>query len=37
MGEAGRSRATELFAPERHAAAMEALYLEALAGRARRS
>jgi glycosyltransferase involved in cell wall biosynthesis len=37
MGEAGRSRATELFSPERHAAAMEALYLEALARRARRS
>lgn len=37
MGEAGRSRAAELFTPERHAAAMEALYLEALAGRARRS
>jgi hypothetical protein len=31
LGEAGRSRATELFSPERHAAAMEALYLEALA------
>lgn len=37
MGEAGRSRAIELFAPERHAAAMEDLYLEALARRARSS
>ena len=37
MGEAGRSRAVGLFAPERHAAAMEALYLEALARRARYS
>jgi glycosyltransferase involved in cell wall biosynthesis len=37
MGDAGRRRATDLFAPERHAAVMEALYLEALARRARRS
>jgi L-malate glycosyltransferase len=37
MGEAGRSRAVDLFAPERHAAVMEALYLEALARRARHS
>ena len=37
MGEAGRKRAVGLFAPERHAAAMEALYLEALARRARPS
>ena len=37
MGEAGRSRAMDLFAPERHAAVMEALYLEALARRARHS
>lgn len=34
MGEAGRQRAVDLFAPERHAAVMEALYLEALAPRA---
>jgi L-malate glycosyltransferase len=37
MGEAGQSRAVDLFAPERHAAVMEALYLEALARRARHS
>jgi len=37
MGNAGRSRAVDRFAPERHAAAMEALYLEALARRARSS
>ena len=37
MGETGRSRAVDLFAPERHAAVMEALYLEALARRARHS
>ena len=37
MGEAGRRRAVGLFAPERHAAAMEALYLETLAGRAHKS
>ena len=37
MGEAGRRRAMDLFAPERHAAVMEALYLEALARRARHS
>ena len=37
MGEAGRSRAVDLFAPERHAAVMEALYLEALARRTRHS
>ncbi|HEX6775387.1 MAG TPA: glycosyltransferase family 4 protein [Methylomirabilota bacterium] len=37
MGEAGRRRATELFSPERHAATMEALYLEALARRPHRS
>jgi len=37
MGEASRRRAAALFAPEHHAAAMEALYLEALARRARRS
>jgi glycosyltransferase involved in cell wall biosynthesis len=36
MGEAGRRRAASLFAPEHHAAAMEAIYLEALARRARR-
>jgi hypothetical protein len=36
MGEAGRQRALALFAPEHHAATMEALYLEALAGRAQR-
>jgi glycosyltransferase involved in cell wall biosynthesis len=34
MGEAGRRRALERFTPERHAAAAEAIYLEAL-GRAR--
>jgi len=33
MGEAGRRRALALFAPERHAATMEALYLEALSRR----
>ena len=37
MGEAGRRRAAGLFTPEHHAAAMEAIYLEALARRARRS
>jgi len=37
MGEAGRRRAAALFTPEHHAAAMEAIYLEALARRARRS
>jgi glycosyltransferase involved in cell wall biosynthesis len=37
MGEAGRRRAAALFAPEHHAAAMEALYLEALARRDRHS
>ena len=36
MGEAGRRRALALFAPERHAATTEALYLEALSGRAQR-
>jgi glycosyltransferase involved in cell wall biosynthesis len=36
MGEAGRRRALALFAPEHHAATTEALYLEALSGRARR-
>ena len=36
MGEAGRRRAASLFVPEHHAAAMEAIYLEALARRARR-
>jgi glycosyltransferase involved in cell wall biosynthesis len=30
MGEAGRRRALDLFTPERHAAAMEALYLDTL-------
>ena len=35
MGKAGRRRAGELFAPEAHAAQMEAVYLEALARRAR--
>jgi len=37
MGEAGRRRAAALFTPEHHAAVMEAIYLEALARRARRS
>jgi glycosyltransferase involved in cell wall biosynthesis len=37
LGEAGRRRAAALFTPEHHAAAMEAIYLEALARRARRS
>jgi glycosyltransferase involved in cell wall biosynthesis len=37
MGEAGRRRAEALFTPERHAAAAEALYLEALSRRDRRS
>jgi phosphatidylinositol alpha-1,6-mannosyltransferase len=37
MGEAGRRRAVGLFAPERHAAAMDALYLEALASRDHKS
>jgi hypothetical protein len=36
MGEAGRRRALALFAPEHHAATMEALYLDALSGRVRR-
>lgn len=31
MGEAGRRRALDLFTPERHAAAMEAMYLDTLA------
>lgn len=30
MGEAGRRRALDLFTPERHAAAMEAIYLESI-------
>ena len=37
MGEAGRRRAAALFTPEHHATVMEAIYLEALARRARRS
>ncbi len=37
MGEAGRRRAAALFTPEHHAAVMQAIYLEALARRARRS
>lgn len=37
MGEAGRRRALDLFAPERHAAVMEELYIETLAGRRRAS
>jgi glycosyltransferase involved in cell wall biosynthesis len=32
MGEAGRQRALALFTSERHAAAMEALYLETVGG-----
>jgi glycosyltransferase involved in cell wall biosynthesis len=36
MGEAGRRRALALFTPEHHAATTEAVYLEALSGRAQR-
>ena len=37
MGAAGRARARERFSPERHAADMEAVYLEAIARRGRTS
>jgi glycosyltransferase involved in cell wall biosynthesis len=37
MGEAGRRRAVETFSPEHHAAEVEAIYLEILARRVRRS
>ncbi|HVQ74266.1 MAG TPA: glycosyltransferase family 4 protein [Candidatus Binatia bacterium] len=37
MGAAGRARARERFGPERHAADMEAVYLEAIARRGRTS
>lgn len=36
MGDAGRQRALDIFAPERHAAQMEAIYRQAIAHRARR-